>query len=213
MYLTRATLFKLTAFIFTVMLSACITTSSPSVHFYTLAAAGIKNEATQSSTQLYAIEVLPVKVPERLKRPQLVINSKNSAELKILEQDRWASSFNDELHDAFVSGLSNQLPANDVSRGGRVANQPIYRIAIVLQQFNAAPGEQVEAHFGWTITQLKADARENRMLSCQATIIKTVGSDIDSVVKGIQATVAETIQAITTNVNSLNNVEAGNCSS
>jgi uncharacterized lipoprotein YmbA len=212
MNLTRATLFKLTTFIFTVMLSACITTSSPKAHFYTLATAGTKSQAAQYSTQLYAIEVLPVKMPERLKRPQLVINSKNSAELKILEQDRWASSFNDELHDAFVSGLSNQLPAIDVSHGGRVFNQPIYRIAIVLQQFNATPDEQVKARFGWTITQLKADVRENRMLSCQATIIKTVGSDIDSVVKGIQATVAETIQAITVNVNSLNNVEAGNCS-
>ena len=212
MNLTRATLFTLTAFIFTMMLSACITTSSPKAHFYTLAAAGTKSQVAQSSTQIYAIEVLPVKVPERLKRPQLVINSKNSAELKILEQDRWASSFNDELRDAFVSGLSNQLPAIDVSRGGRISNKPIYRITIVLQQFNATPGEQVEAQFGWTITQLKADARENRMLSCQATIIKTVGSDIDSVVKGVQATVAETIQAITVNVNSLNNVEAGNCS-
>lgn len=199
-------------FIFAAMLTACITTSSPKAHFYTLASTNTKSQTAQSPAAPIAIEVLSVNVPERLKRPQLVITNKNSAELKILEQDRWASSFNDELHDAFVSGLSNQLNAIDISHGGRVANQPTYRIAITLQQFNATPGEQVQAHFGWTITRLAADARENRAFSCQATFIKTVENDMNAVVKGVQETVAEAIQVVAANVNSLNSGEAGKCS-
>lgn len=201
-------------FIFAAMLTACITTSSPKAHFYTLATTNTQNLAAQSPAAApIAIEVLPVNVPERLKRPQLVITSKNSAQLKILEQERWASSFNDELQDAFVGGLSNQLNAIDISRGGRVANQPTYRIAIVLQQFNATPGEQVQANFGWAITRLDAaiPSADTRALSCQAAISKMVGSDTDAVVKGVQEIVAEAIQAIAANVNSLNNGEAGKC--
>lgn len=202
--------------ILAVMLSACVTSTS-TARFYTLANnISPKNQAdNMPPAATMAIEVLPIKVPERLKRPQIVITSKNSSKLKILEHDRWASSFNDELQDAFVSGLSRQLNAIDVSRGGRVANQPTYRVAIVLQQLNATQGEQVQANFGWTITHLNADARSagNNMLSCQATISKTVGSDIDAVVKGVQETVADAIQAIAANVRSINNGEAGKCNS
>ncbi len=202
--------------ILAVMLSACVTSTS-TARFYTLANnISPKNQAdNMPPAATMAIEVLPIKVPERLKRPQIVITSKNSSKLKILEHDRWASSFNDELQDAFVSGLSRQLNAIDVSRGGRVANQPTYRVAIVLQQFNATPGEQVQANFGWTITHLNADARSagNNMLSCYATISKMVGSDIDAVVKGVQETVADAIQAIAANVRSINNGEAGKCNS
>jgi uncharacterized lipoprotein YmbA len=198
------------------MLSACATSTS-TARFYTLANnSPVESQATNlPPVAPIAIEILPIKVPERLKRPQLVITSKNSSQLKILEHDRWSSSFNDELQDAFVSGISKQLNAIEISRGGRVANQPIYRVAIALRQFSATPGEQVQANFGWTITRLNADARSagNNMLSCQATISKTVGSDMDAVVKGVQEMVADTIQAISENVRSVDNGEAGKCRS
>jgi uncharacterized lipoprotein YmbA len=194
------------------MLTACVTTGNQ-VRFYSLADNVAAKSASDNAltTAPIAIEVLPVNVPERLKRPQLVMNSNNTAQLNILEQDRWSSSFNDELQDAFVSGLTQQLNAVDISRGGRVANQPAYRIAIVLQQFTAIPGEQVNAHFGWTISRLNGDARDNKALSCQATFNKTVGNSVNEVVTGIQATVAEATKAIATNVNSLNSGETGKC--
>jgi uncharacterized lipoprotein YmbA len=204
---------QFTVFILAAILTACATPTN-NVRFYSLA----NNNSTKSQTEkapsnapVMAIEVLPVNVPERLKRPQLVITSKNTAQLKILEQDRWASTFTDELQDAFVSGLSQQLNAIDISRGGRVANQPTYRVAIVLQNFNATLGDQVQAHFGWTITRLNADAHKNNALSCQATFNKIVGNGVNDVVKGIQATIAEATQAIAANVNSLNTGAAEKC--
>lgn len=206
---------QFTVFILAAMLAACATPTN-NMRFYSLANASSSKSLTEkvsSNTPVIAIEVLPVNVPERLKRPQLVITSKNSSQLKILEQDRWASSFNDELQDAFVSGLSQQLNAIDISRGGRIANQPTYRIAIVLQQFNATPGDQVQANFGWTITRLNADARssEVRALSCQANISKAVAGDTDAVVTGAKEIIAEAIQDIAANVNSLNNGETAKC--
>jgi uncharacterized lipoprotein YmbA len=206
---------QFTVFILAAMLTACATPTN-NVRFYSLANASSTKSPTEkapSTAPVIAIEVLPVSVPERLKRPQLVITSKNTAQLKILEQDRWPSSFNDELQDAFVSGLSQQLNAIDISRGGRVANQPTYRIAIVLQQFIATPGDQVQANFGWTITSLKTNTSDTRALSCQTILSKTVGNSMDAVVKGVQETVAEAIQAIATNVTSLNNGEVGKCGS
>jgi len=196
------------------VLTACATPTN-NVRFYSLADASlIKSKVeSQSSAPPINIEVLPINVPERLKRPQLVITSKNSAQIQILEQDRWSSSFNDELQDAFASGLSQQLNAIDISRGGRVAQQPVYRIAIVLQQFSATPGDEVMANFGWAITELNNTARSNPIpsVTCQTTISKTVGNGTNAVVKGLQEAVAEATQAIATNVKNLKNGEVGKC--
>lgn len=180
--------------------------------FYTLNNPTQNQAITVSKTTPIAIEVLPVSVPERLKRPQLVLTSKDISQLKILEQDRWSSSFNDELHDAFVSGITNQLGAIDASRGVR-NHQPTYRIAIVLQQFNAMPGEQVQTNFAWTITRLStgSSTTDNTTLTCQINSSKSVSNDIDAVVKGLREAVAEATQAISANVSSLNNGEAGKC--
>lgn len=204
---------KSTALMLTLVAALAACAQPATTRFYTLNNQTHNQPAAVSKTTPIAIEVLPVRVPERLKRPQLVLTSKETSQLKILEQDRWSSSFNDELHDAFVSGITNQLGAIDISHGRRVANQPTYRIAIVLQQFNAIPGEQVETNFAWTITRLSTDssAAVNSTLSCQTSINKSVSNDINAVVKGIREAVAEAIQAISTNVSSLNNGEAGKC--
>lgn len=194
-----------------IALAACATPAT--MRFYTLSNPTQNQPIAASKGTPIAIEVLPVRVPEYLKRPQLVLTSKNISQLKILEQDRWSSAFNDELHDAFVSGITNQLGAIDISHGGRIANQPTYRIAIVLQQFNATLGEQVQTNFAWTITRLNADSSsgDNPSLSCQSVVSKTVGSDLNAVVIGLQEAVADVTKAISANVTSLNTGRNATC--
>jgi uncharacterized lipoprotein YmbA len=192
-------------------LAACTTPAA--MRFYTLSNPTQNQPITVSKGTPIAIEILPVRVPEGLKRPQLVLTSKNISQLKILEQDRWSSAFNDELHDAFVGGITNQLGAIDISHGGRVANQPIYRISINMQQFNATLGEQVQTNFAWTITRLNAGTSSGDMpsLSCQSIISKTVSSDINAVVIGLQEAVADVTKAISANVTSLNTGRNATC--
>ncbi len=73
--------------------------SVPETRFYTLSVppepSEIKITARDSSIPIF-IDVLPVNVPERLARPQLVVRSGGSGpktQLFILEQDRWSSPF------------------------------------------------------------------------------------------------------------------------
>ncbi len=193
------------------LLAGCAT-SAPT-RFYTLSVPAQNQQSTAKATSI-AIEVLPVNVPERLKRPQLVVGTQGT-QLKILEQDRWSSPFNDELHDAFASGIASQLGAINVSHGGRVANQPVYRIAIALRQLDAVPGDKIQANFGWTITRLDTGsvAGKDRAISCQLALTKSVGSGIDAIVQGMQAAVAEAITAISANINSWNINDAMECGS
>jgi len=194
-------------------LTACSTPAT--TRFYSLASPATAPVTTSSTTVPLAIEVLPINVPERLKRPQLVVSTQGSAQLKILEQDRWSSSFNDELRDAMASGIASRLGATDVSRGGRVSGQAIYRIAIVLQQFEAIPGDKVNAHFAWTVTRLatSASAVGEGSIACQASISKPVGNSADEVAKGVRVSVEEVAQTISANINALNNRNNAECGS
>jgi len=101
-----------------VLLTACGTTGP--TRFYTLAgpvAATATAPASQPARQRLLIEVLPVSVPERLARPQIVVRT-DDARVDILEQDRWSAPLNNELRDALASGIANRLGAIDVTRSG-----------------------------------------------------------------------------------------------
>ncbi|BCM26235.1 PqiC family protein [Methyloradius palustris] len=192
-----------------VLLASCAT--SVATRFYTLSTPA-KSTQPAAKTTAISIEVLPVSVPERLKRPQLVISTQGT-QLKILEQDRWSSSFNDELRDVFASGIAAQVGTVDVARGGRIANQPIYRIAITLRQLDAVPGDKIQANFGWTITRLDTGSVVSKdvVISCQLTLTKPVSNSIDAVVQGMQAAVADVVTAISANIISLNGSNAAEC--
>ncbi|MEM4988180.1 PqiC family protein [Collimonas sp. H4R21] len=176
------------------LLAGC--TSAPT-HFYTLAAPAAAAPAIQNS-RLY-IDVAPVSLPERLARPQLVVRSAGSASstrVDILEQERWSSPFNNELRDALASGIANRLGAIDVSRSGRPTDQPVYRIAVELREFDAVPGDKVQATYGWTISR----SDNGRSSACQLKVAATVTPGIDGLVLGVQRTVADVANGIAANI-------------
>ena len=179
---------------FTVLLAGC---ASAPTHFYTLATPTAAAPAIQNS-KLY-IDVAPVSLPERLARPQLVVRSAGSASstrVDILEQERWSSPFNNELRDALASGIANRLGAIDVSRSGRPTDQPVYRIAVELREFDAVPGDKVQATYGWTISR----SDSGRSSACQLSVAAAVNPGIDGLVLGVQRTVADVVSGIAANI-------------
>ncbi|MBC7728826.1 MAG: membrane integrity-associated transporter subunit PqiC, partial [Microbacteriaceae bacterium] len=139
-------------------LTGCAT--PPTVRYYSLAPASSLSQPPASTLQL---EIPPIALPERLVRPQLVVRSAANP-FDVLQQHRWAAPFNSELHDALASGITQQLGAIDVTAGGRLASQPVYRIAVQLRQWDAAVDSQVQASFSWTIR--RADSYGRRNLAC-----------------------------------------------
>jgi len=193
-----------------VLLSAC---ASAPTRFYTLAdaAAPSASAATVASipTGQTFIEVAPVSVPERLARPQIVVRT-DATRVDILEQDRWSAPFNNELRDALASGVANRLGAVDVTRGGRPANQPVYRIVVELRQLDAVKGGKVDAAFGWTIT--RSDNSSSAV--CRLTVVEPAsGLGVDGVVQGMQRAVGNAADAIAADVTALRAGKTGVCSS
>ncbi len=187
--------------------------SIPETRFYTLSIpsepSGIKITSPDAFIPIF-IDVLPVSVPERLARPQLVVRSRGSVsetQLLILEQDRWSSPFNYELRDAFAAGIANQTGAVSETRGARSPDQPGYRIAIELSQFDAIAGDRVQARFGWTITR----STDGRSAVCYAAITEPVSGGIEDMVKGVQRAVASVVADISKNLIELETDNAAIC--
>lgn len=175
------------------LLAGC---ASAPTHFYTLSPPAQSTPAIQTARTY--IDVAPVTMPERLVRPQLVVRggSGSGARVDILEQERWSSPFNNELRDALASGIANRLGAVDVSRSGRPTDQPVYRIAVELREFDAVPGDKVQATYGWTISR----SDNSRSSACQLSVTEAVTPGIDALVLGVQRTVAEAVKGIAANV-------------
>ena len=191
--------------------------SAPETRFYTLSDPPQSSEPkdslprslpSSSSPGPIFIDVMPVTVPERLARPQLVVRTKGQeTQLFILEQERWSSHFNYELRDAFATRIANQIGAINETRGSRSPDQPGYRIAIELSKFDAIVGDQVQARFSWTITR----TTDGRNAACYSTLSEPVSGGIGGVVKGVQRMVSSVAADISRNLIELDTGLAATC--
>ena len=181
--------------------------------FYTLSGSSGLSEARDSSLPLSSgpifIDIMPVNVPERLARPQLVVRTRGQApQLFILEQDRWSSHFNHELRDAFATQIASRTGAISETRGSRMPGQPAYRIAIELGQFDAVVGEAVRARFGWTITR----TTDGRSAACYSEVAEPTGGGIDGVVEGVRRAVSRVAAEISRTLGELDTGQVAACS-
>ncbi len=176
------------------LLAGCA--SAPVTRHYTLAAAPVAG----SQAPLLQVAVAPVQVPEGLARPQLVVRRTADApagRIEILEQSRWASSFDEELRLAFADGIASALGARDVSLGGALADLPVWRVGIQLRRYEAIPGNRVALVFDWSVGR----ADQALQIACQTGIVRALpAGSIDDLVQGVRAVVGQTAQAIAESV-------------
>ncbi|WP_080898423.1 PqiC family protein [Variovorax paradoxus] len=169
-------------------------------NYYTLAspvAAADAAPSTLGSPAPLYIELAPVAVPERFARPQMVVRRPGgSVQVEVLEQHRWASSFENELRDALSSNISARLGALDVTKGGRQTSQPVWRIAVQLRQFDAVDGGRIDASFSWTLRR----SDEARTVVCQLNVGESAGNGMDAVAQSAQRVTAATAAAIARSV-------------
>ncbi|EJN09337.1 membrane integrity-associated transporter subunit PqiC [Herbaspirillum sp. YR522] len=182
----------------TLALTAC--GSTPPTQFYTLVTSptAVTASAGMSTAPMF-IEVLPVAVPERLARPQIVVRN-DATRVDVLETERWSSPFNNELRDALANGVSRRLGAIDVSRSGRPADGVSYRIAVELRDLDAVRNGQVQAALGWTITR----SDDRKTLVCRLALTEAVsGGAVADVVTATQRVADRGAQAIAADVRNL----------
>lgn len=173
-------------------LSGC---ASPSDRYYTLddAHRARSADAAAAPASGFVIEVLPVAVPERLARPQMLVRkAADSPELQVLEQHRWSSSFESELRDAVAMGIADRLGALDVSKAPRTGSGPVWRITVQVRRFDLVETRGVDAAFAWTVR--RSDAADS--LTCLSQETVSAGPGIDALADGARQATAHLVEAI-----------------
>lgn len=177
------------------LMTACATSTKSTL--YTLS----KPFETQTISE-YTGTVAPVNelvsvlisVPNRLRRPQLVLNTQGGTEVVMLEHNRWASSFDEELHDAVVSGIHQALKADLNSQ----TNQAYYRVDVSLLAIDTLLDDHVQANFRWAITQQESVSKitNTDKLSCDFNSYQSAADGIQGVVKSTQKIVQALVNDI-----------------
>lgn len=87
------------------LLNGCFS-STPNSRFYLLESL----ETQVFSQNKFSIAVQNISIPAYLEKPQIVLQNKNSPELKISEFNRWASDLNTMLKNVLIENLQKEFP-------------------------------------------------------------------------------------------------------
>lgn len=161
------------------VLTAC---ASPPPHFYTLGAdaQGMMTDSIASPT--FRIDVRPVKVPAAVARSQLVVQV-NPSQVKVLEDDRWASSLQDEIRYALSAGVSQRVGASgppDAKAVDRGEDVPDYQVAVDVQRFESWPDSHVLVDVVWNVRR----SPDIETLTCHSVVSEPVSGGYQAIVEG-----------------------------
>ncbi|WP_425306722.1 PqiC family protein [Cupriavidus pauculus] len=174
----------------TVMINGC---ASPEPRYYTLAA-GSSDTATTVPAGISRtlaprwIEVMPVRVPERMNRAQLMVRDGSGGGVKLLDTSRWTSPLPDELRDALSQHLQSSLDAVDIYQHGLPATTPAVRVTAEVVMLDADVGKQAAATIAWTVRRLP----DGKILSGRTEAEVSAPGQVDGVVNAYRQILAVT---------------------
>lgn len=140
------------SFLFLALLVGC-GTASPTVSFHTLLPLPAESPAPAPSP--LRVEVMPVRIPEALQRPQLVVQT-TPGRLELLEGHHWAGGLDGQLTAALRENLALLLGTEAVvaAPDGPRAKATV-RVALEIQRCEATPGQGVLFKGSWMILSVE----------------------------------------------------------
>lgn len=164
-------------------LAAC--SGTPETHFYTLLRPPADALEGVARLAAYAIEVLPVSVPEQVDMPQIVLRQ-SDGELALVESRQWAAPLGQELRLGLSEQLMRQLGVRDLYRLDRTADVPLRRIKVHVTRFDSVLGRYARLEAGWNVR----DDRRGLSLTCSTQAQERIGPSYDDLVLGHQRALA-----------------------
>ncbi|WP_250512161.1 PqiC family protein [Caballeronia sp. INDeC2] len=175
------------------MLAAC---ASPTSRFYTLGGGDARPVPTAQAS--FYFELAPVDVPQQVAKNQLVVQT-SPAQVRVLEEERWASLPGDEVRRALSADLTQQLGAIDVYGTPHPESVPVYRVKVNVRRFESWPGSQAVIDAVWSVRAAGSDT----VLTCRTVAQERVDTGYDALVDGHRKAVDALASAISAGVRSL----------
>jgi hypothetical protein len=163
-------------------------------HFYTLAPPPLASAAPAAVR--YAVSVGPVKLPQSVDRPQLVLREGGS-QVKILEQHRWAGPLPEEIARSLAASLARQLPdARITTAGNHAPRASDMQVRLDIERFEASRDNGVTVQGVWTLRQEGLDP-----ISREFTASETAGDgSYDAIVAAYTRALAAVGEAVSAEI-------------
>jgi len=138
---------KFLACFMALMLSGCFFSTKNST-FYLLES--IKEETSPVSDKKISIGVADILVPDYLQKPQIVLQQKDSPELKVSEFNRWASDLEGMIQNTLIEDFQKMLPKASI--GPLMFGQNAqYVVKIEIEKMSGYLGENAILKGTWQI--------------------------------------------------------------
>lgn len=189
------------AFSALVVAAALAGCSSPASRFYTLSPTDDTARtaaAPSAGNPRWLIELAPVDVPPQVAKSQLVVQT-DANQVRVLEQERWASLPGDEIRRALSGDLTQQLGTIDVYGSPHPEGVPVYRVSVNVQRFESWPGSHALVDAVWSVRALDTQT----VMTCRSVLNEPVGDGYDALVIGHRRAVEALSQSIASGVRSL----------
>ena len=125
--------------------------SSPTSRFYTLSA----TPAPAGAASDLSVAVGPVTIPAMIDRPQMVVSA-GPNQVRLDEFNRWAAPLQSNISRVVADNLGAILGTPRVSLFPQTMNAAAdYRVAILVQSFDSAPGNAATLDAVWTVSRAK----------------------------------------------------------
>lgn len=132
-------------------LVGCIGGSSPPSQFYLLEPINALQAGKAGEAVHRNIALAPVRIPQYLDRPQMVI-AKGKNAYDVSEINRWAERLDDNIARVLAQNLSLLVPAERVSMNATGSNPPdTLRVAVTVLEFHVDPQGQAGLTAQWTV--------------------------------------------------------------
>jgi len=142
-------------------LTAC---SSVPVHYHTLLAPESHANSTHPdrAEAPFLLNVLPVGIPAQLDQSYLVVRQGQNG-VAILDNERWASAFGDEVRSALSAQLTSQLGTRDIAGLPAPDGKPVITLKVQIRRFDAYPNRAVQLEATWSLGRLAGAETAHRI--------------------------------------------------
>jgi uncharacterized protein len=188
--------------VLTLLLNGCMRDSKP-VQFYMLSANSGNTAAVRfpASTQGTVIGLGPIRIPEYLNRPQMIVAITEN-QYRLFEDHRWAERLDQNISLALFKALPRQLGTDRIVRYPWSQRQVVdYQVGIDILEFNVNASGQSRLVAQWFIKHKDKSAIDTRsiyqfpasttdpevMVKAQSQCLTKLGQEISEALRQLMA--------------------------
>lgn len=146
--------------------------------------AGQAAHAVIGTSASFAINVASVEIPQKVDRPQIVLNHADGTQVTLLNDSQWAAPLADEIRNALARDLSQRLGVLELEPRALPKDMPLWQFNVVVNRFESVYGRRAVLEATWQQSSLN-EAKGGTGL-CRALIEVPVQQGMPELVSGHQ---------------------------